>query len=207
MKLLHIIATPRNHVSNTLTISKALLDEIQKQHSDLVIDTVDLFLQDLPAASGDIIEAKYELLSRAQIDDLKRQSWSEVESHIYQFLSADLYLITSPMWNFSIPYVLKFYIDTIVQPQYLFRFTETGVEGLAKNKKMICVTTRGSDYSPSSPMHVFDFQEPYLRAIFGFVGITDITFINAQPMDITPEIRAAKLEEALSAAREVAVKV
>jgi FMN-dependent NADH-azoreductase len=207
MKLLHIIATPRNHVSNTLTISKTLIDEIQKQQSDLVIDTVDLFTQDLPAASGDIIEAKYEMLSRAQIDDLKRQSWSEVEAHIYQFLSADVYVISAPMWNFSIPYVLKFYIDTIVQPQYLFRFTETGVEGLAKNKKMIVVTTRGSDYSPNTPLHTLDFQEPYLRAIFGFCGITDIQFINAQPMDITPEIRATKLEDALSAARQIAVTV
>jgi FMN-dependent NADH-azoreductase len=109
------------------------------------------------------------------------------------------------MWNFSIPYVLKNYIDIIVQPKFLFQYTDKGPEGLAKNKKMVICTSRGGDYSPESPFHPYDFQEPYLRAIFGFVGISEIKFINAQPMDAGgEEIRAAKLEEAIALAKNAA---
>ena len=76
--------------------------------------------------------------------------------------------------------------------------------GLAEGKKMICVTSRGGDYSPESPFHQYDFQEPYLRAIFGFVGITDIQFVNAQPMDMGPEIRQSALDKALGEVESLA---
>lgn len=205
MKLLHIVATPRHHVSNTLRVSGALIQELQDKFIELDVETLNLFDEDLPAATGDIIEAKYQLMSRAEIDELKRTSWSLVENRIQQFLAADVYVITSPMWNFSIPYILKYYIDTIVQPHYMFRYTETGaVEQLVHNKKMICVTSRGGDYSAGGPMHAFDFQEPYLRAIFGFVGITDMQFINVQPMDYTPDIREAQVQAAIETAKALA---
>ena len=61
---------------------------------------------------------------------------------------------------------------------------------------MICITSRGSDYSPGSPVNSLDYLEQYLRGIFGFAGITDFTFINAQPLDYTPELTEAKIAEA-----------
>jgi FMN-dependent NADH-azoreductase len=76
---------------------------------------------------------------------------------------------------------------------------------LVKNKKMVVITSRGGDYGPDSPAREYDFQEPYLRTIFGYVGIQDITFINAQPMDaMGPEVQKQKVEEARIEAREVA---
>ena len=106
------------------------------------------------------------------------------------------------MWNFSIPYKLKHYIDIIIQPKYLFRYTEKGPEGLVKGKKMVVVSSRGGDYSAGG-MRQYDMQEPYLRAIFGFVGITDITFINAQPMDMGPDLQKRKIGEAQATARKI----
>jgi len=67
---------------------------------------------------------------------------------------------------------------------------------------MICVTSRGGDYSPATPLHSLDFVEPYLRLIFNFVGITDIHFINAQPMDISLATRRTALLNAIEEARE-----
>ena len=70
-----------------------------------------------------------------------------------------------------------------------------GRKGLVKNKKMVIITSRGGDYSPESPFHIYDNQEPYLRTVFGFVGITDITFINTQPMDaLGLEVQKQKIE-------------
>jgi FMN-dependent NADH-azoreductase len=205
MKLLHIVATPRTNDSNTLKIAQAFIDTFSSEISDVEIDTIDLFQHDLPAVAGDNIEAKYHLMSGRQLKSNLKMSWGEIEKEIERFLRADMIVISSPMWNFSIPYALKYYIDTIVQPGYLFRYNELGQPiALVHGKKMVCVTTRGGDYSVGTPMNVFDFQEPYLRAIFGFVGIQDIQFINSQPMDITPEIRKQSVHAGIENAKNLA---
>ena len=206
MKLLHIIATPREtSASNTVRISNAFLDELRTRYPDLYLEEFNLFQGDLPAFSAANVETKYKLMSGRPFDKRDKETWRHVERTIEQFLSADTYVITCPMWNLSIPYSLKYYIDVIVQPGYLFRYNEQGqVIPLAVGRKMVCVTSRGGDYSENSPFHAFDFQEPYLRAIFGFVGIYDLHFINAQPMDAGPELREAATCAAIAQARDLA---
>jgi FMN-dependent NADH-azoreductase len=140
-----------------------------------------------------------------ELDHHQKSSWNTIEANIERFLDTDVYLVTTPMWNFGIPYALKYYIDAIVQPGYLFRYDEFGApEGLVKGKKMVVVTSRGGDYSSNSPLFTFDFVEPYLRTIFNFVGITDIRFINAQPMDISLAARRAAFIKAIDEAQAIA---
>ncbi len=205
MKLLHIIATPRLEKSRTLQISNEFLNSEKVKHPGLVVDTLDLFKVELPKVSGEITDAKYVLMSGGSLSEQAQYDWEEVMKYSTEFLSYDYYLISSPMWNFSIPYKLKHYIDIVMQAGVLFKFTPEGVEGLAKNKKMFCITTRGSDYSSGNYMHQFDYQEPYLRSIFGLAGITDITFINAQPMDYAPEVTKMNLMNAIKDARSMAL--
>ncbi len=206
MKLLHIIAAPREQQSRTLRVSDAFIASLQARYPDLNIETLDLFKRDLPAVAGENIESKYDLMYGQPIDKNHEESWKQIESQIAHFLSADVYLISSPMWNFGIPYALKYYIDAIVQPGYLFKYNERGQAlGLVTGKKMICITSRGADYSEQSPYRAYDFQEPYLRAIFGFCGITDIQFVNAQPMDVSLELREAALQAAIAQVRRLAV--
>jgi FMN-dependent NADH-azoreductase len=76
-------------------------------------------------------------------------------------------------------------------------------EGLVHGKKMILITSRGADYSEGTPFHAFDFMEPYLRAIFGFVGIHDIEFVSAQPVDIA-QFREAAMASAMERASDTA---
>mgnify|MGYP001791963957 CR=1 FL=1 len=201
MNLLHIVATPRGLASNTARVSSALLEELHDKYEGLSVHTLDLFNASLPAVAGTNIEAKYMLMTGQVFDEATANSWTHIEALISQFLQADMYLVTTPMWNFSIPYALKYYIDAIVQPGYLFKYDETGApHGLVVGKRMICVTSRGGDYS-DGPMKSYDFVESYLRAIFGFVGLTDIHFINVQPMDISLEVRHAAQKTAITAAR------
>jgi FMN-dependent NADH-azoreductase len=205
MKLLHIVATPRDQHSNTLRVSSAFLERLHTLYPDLQVSITNLFDEDLPKVSGENIESKYTLMMGQPIDKAHAESWRNIEALINQFLSADVYLISTPMWNFSIPYTLKYYIDALVQPGYLFKFTAEGVPvGLIQGKSMVCITSRGGDYGPASPAHGYDFQEPYLRAVFGYCGITDIQFIHAQPMDITPELRETALGTAIEAAHSLA---
>lgn len=208
MKLLHIVATPRDKDSRTLKVSKVFLDNFRKKNPNCQIEELDLYKEELPTLTPKMIDGKYVLLTGKELTKELKDAWRDIEKCINRFLSADIYLISTPMWNFGIPYRLKHYIDIIIQPKYLFRYTDKGVEGLAKNKKMIVITSRGGDYSKESPFHAYDFQEPYLRGIFGFVGITDITFINAQPMDAMGlEVQNKKIEEAQSLAKQIAEAV
>lgn len=199
-RLLHMISTPRGLASNTGRVSSVLLEALDERYDDLEVTTLDLFKADLPSVAGRNIESKYKLMTGQALDDSAKESWRQIEKSIEQFLAADVYLLTVPMWNFGIPYALKYYIDAIVQPGYLFRYLPDGrPEGLVTGKKMICVTSRGGDYS--GYMKSFDFVESYLRTIFGFVGITDIHFINAQPMDVSTETRKAAYRTAFGEVR------
>ena len=205
MHLLHIISTPRSHESNTMRVSNALIEELYSRYSDLTVSMLDLFKADLPAIAGANIESKYKLMTGQALDSYHQSCWDAIDATCKRFLEADAYVISTPMWNLGVPYTLKYYIDAIVQPGYLFRYNASGVaEGLLAGKKMVVVTSRGGDYGPGSPLAAFDFLEPYLRAIFGFSGISDLTFINAQGMDISPAARRAALLRAIGEARALA---
>lgn len=199
MKVLHIIASPRERKSNTLRISEAFLEGLSAAVPDVSVDVVDLYRQDLPAVAGTNIDVKYSLMIGQPIDKEYERSWRQIETLIEGFMAADVCLISSPMWNFGIPYALKYYIDCLVQPGYVFKYDEQGRPvPLVHGKRLVCVTSRGGDYSAQSPLAVYDFQEPYLRAIFGFIGVTDAHFVNAEPMDVSPVLREAALDNALA---------
>ncbi len=203
MKLLHIIATTRGENSRTLSISREFLQALKEQHPLIQVDELDLSTTVLPPVLDTNVKAKYIMMMGGQLDEQTQASWKQVTELAEHFISYDLFLITAPMWNFSIPYMLKHYIDVIMQAGILFSFTDRGPQGLMKYEQMVCITSRGSDYSPGSPLHTLDFQEPYLRAIFGLAGIEDIYFVHAQPMDSAPGFTQTALNKAKDEARQM----
>ena len=112
-----------------------------------------------------------------------------------EFLAADVILLGAPMYNFGIPSTLKAWIDRIAVAGKTFRYTANGPEGLVKGKKVIVASARGSAFGDGNPA---DFQEPYLRQVFGFLGVTDIEFVRAEGVGLSPEHRAASLKAALA---------
>ena len=201
MRVLHIIATPRSEQSNTLAVSRVLLESLAEQHGEVIVDELDVFTTELPELGRTPTDAKYALMSRQDLDEDQSRAWDPIEALVQRFLAADKYVVTCPMWNFGVPYALKHLIDVIVQPGHLFTYNEQGIPvGLVQGRQMMIVTSRGGDYSEASPLHPLDHQVPYLRAIFGFVGITDIGVIAAQPMDISPNLRNDALAAAIRSA-------
>jgi FMN-dependent NADH-azoreductase len=187
-RLLHIVASPREDKSRTLQISKVFLDSFLKAHQDWIIDELNLAKEQLPQLTMKSVSGKYVLLSGKELFGSLKDSWAEIVQQIERFKTADFFLISTPMWNFNIPYMLKHYIDLIVQPKYLFQYNDKGVaEGLVKNKKMVIIASRGGRYEGKEKG--FDFQEPYMRMIFNFVGIMDIEFIKAEPTDMGVKIQ------------------
>jgi FMN-dependent NADH-azoreductase len=120
-----------------------------------------------------------------------------------EFLAADRYVFGVPMYNLNIPSTFKAYIDQIVRAGRTFAVGPEGYKGLVEGKKMLFLTARGSDFRPEF-MAPFDFQEPYLRGIFGFIGVTDIQFIHANAMNQGDEVRDQVLGEARSAVQKAA---
>ena len=205
-KLLHIIATPRGEESRTLKVTNSFLETFKEKHADWVIDELDLTKEELPSLTVKRVDGKYVLLGGKDLYGDMKESWQDIISHIDRFISADSYLISTPMWNFSIPYTLKQYIDIIVQPKYLFRYTANGVEGLVKNKKMVVISSRGGEYVTEDASKA-DFQEPYLRFVFGFAGITDVVFVKAEPMDMGEETQKQRIKSAQEMAKKVAAQI
>ena len=138
-RLLHIIATPRVGESRTLKVSQEFLESFKKKYPGCGIDELDLYKEKLPELTVKRVDGKYILLGGKDLSGEFKEAWEEIVAHINRFLSADIYLVSTPMWNFGIPYALKHYIYVIVQPKYLFKYTDKGPEGLAKNKKMIII--------------------------------------------------------------------
>src|SRR5271169_610043 len=120
-KLLHLIASPREEQSRTLEVSRAFLEEFKQSHRDWVIEELNLAKASLPTLSMKRVDGKYVLLEGKDLFGDLKETWKEILLLIDQFLSADCYLLSTPMWNFHIPYMLKHYIDLIVQPKYTFR--------------------------------------------------------------------------------------
>ena len=204
--LLHLVATPRGETSRTLRVSRRVVDRFLELHPGGRVDELNLFEAPLPPLTARRVDGKYVLLAGGDLAGELKEAWEGIEAEILRFLAADAYLLTVPMWNFGIPYVLKHYIDVIVQPRYLFEYTDEGPRGLVTGRKMVVVTSRGGDYGPGSPAQGMDRQEPYLRTVFGFVGITDLTFLHAQPMDAAGEdVRESMIARALERAASLEI--
>ena len=102
-----------------------------------------------------------------------------------ELLESDLLVIATPMWNFGIPSALKAWIDLVVRPGKTFQYAGDGVVGLAKNKKAILVLASGGVFT-EGPWRSWDFVEPYLRQLLGFIGIVDVQTVRAEGMNIPP---------------------
>ena len=200
--ILHIDTSPRGGNSHSRTLSRQFLETWKAHHPETSVTYRDLGLNPVPYIDDTWITAKFtspeqytpELAAAIQLSD----------ELIDEFLAADRYVVSVPMYNFSIPAVLKSYIDCIVRPRRTFVVEGSSFKGLVTGKKLLFITARGSDFRPGSSFAPLDFQEPYLRTVFDFIGLTDIQFINAN--GLRTDIREQSLAEARSAIEKLAAQ-
>jgi FMN-dependent NADH-azoreductase len=108
---------------------------------------------------------------------------------------ADIVVIGAPMYNFGIPSTLKAWFDHVLRARVTFQYGENGAEGLLKGKKAIVVEARAGFYS-EGPLASLDSQEPHLKTMLGFMGITDVTFVRAEKLAFGPEAAEAAIAAA-----------
>ena len=177
MKLLRIDSSARRS-SVTRTLTQRFVETWKEQHpAGQVIDR-DLSATVLPLISDEWVEASHS--EPSQWTPAHKQALSPSDTLVAGLLAADLVVIGAPMYNFSIPFPLKAWIDHIVRSGKTFSFGPEGPKGLLPDKKVVVITSRAGAYGPGTPAQTADFQEPYLRFILGFIGLTDVTFIHAE---------------------------
>jgi FMN-dependent NADH-azoreductase len=114
---------------------------------------------------------------------------------IDELRAADVVVIGAPMYNFSVPTSLRSWFDHVLRAGETFRYTEAGPEGLLPGKRVVVIESRGGLYS-EGPAQAIDFQEPYLRHLLGFMGLTDVTFVRAEKIGYGPDARTAAIASA-----------
>jgi len=151
---------------------------------DLAVDAVPHLTPDNVAGVRATAASPAEFEARALSDAL-----------IAELRAADTVVIGAPMYNFSIPTTLRAWFDHVLRAGETFSYSEAGPKGLLTGKKAIVIESRGGLYS-EGPAQAADFQEPYLRQLLGFIGVTDVTFVHAEKIGFSPEAR----DQAISAA-------
>ncbi len=193
-KLLVIESSPRIQDSYSRKVTLEVIKQLQAKHGELQSKTRDLAKSTLPHVTEALIGSYYtapEQRSPSQKDIVQLS-----DSLVDEVLEADFIVIGSPMWNFNVPSVLKAWIDHIVRAGRTFAFGPDGLKGLVQNKKVYLVLASGSVFS-DGPFKSYDFQEPYLRAVLGFIGMTDVTAIKVEGLN-DPKSAPAAVDKALS---------
>ena len=121
---------------------------------------------------------------------------------IAELRAADTVIIGAPMYNFSLPTTLRAWLDHVIRAGETFSYSEAGPKGLLEGKRVIVIESRGGLYS-EGPGQIADFQEPYLRHLLSFIGLTDVTFVHAEKIGFGPEARAAAIEGAEARLTEI----
>jgi FMN-dependent NADH-azoreductase len=190
-KVLHIQVSPREERSHSRKVAEAFLEVYQETNRGDEVATLDLFQAALPTFDGFVIQAKYNIMHGREHSEEQANAWREVEAVIEQFMSADKYVVSNPMWNFGISYRLKQYIDIITQPGYTFSVDENGYKGLVTGKPVVLIHACGGGGYTEGDMAAMDFQARYLETLFGFLGFTDIRQVRVEGM-LGPEADAAE---------------
>ena len=180
-------------VSNQLVAETVA--QLRSQDPDLEVVTRDLGESPIPHLT---LHAANALRNPepANADEAAARALSD--ALIAEIQVADVVVIGAPMYNFGIASTLKTWFDHVLRAGVTFRYSASGPEGLLKNKHAIVIESRGGLYS-EGPAQVMDAQEPHLRTLLGFIGITDVVFVRAEKLGFGPEER----QQAIDAARHV----
>lgn len=184
--------------STSREVARDIIARWRQAHPEGAVVERPLAPATIPHLSGDTLLA----LGKAPEERTpeERRMVDFADSLIAEAEAAETIVIAAPMYNFSIPTTLKAWLDHVARAGRTFRYTANGPEGLLTGKKVIAVVSRGGYYGPGTPAASMDFQEPYLRSMLGFLGLTDVTFVEIEGQAVGPDAAA----QGLAAAREAA---
>lgn len=192
-KILHIISSTRGADSLTRTLGNAVVAKLKANAPDTIVEELDLSSNSFPHLEQTQIISFFtpeEYRTQEQSLAVKRS-----DEAVAQLKEADVLVIGAPMYNFSISSSLKAYFDHIARAKVTFRYTETGSEGLLKNKKAF-IAFGSAGLFDNEDMRAYDFAVPYIKHFLGFIGISDVTVFRVEGTAI-PGMQEVALTNAL----------
>ena len=176
-KLLEIDSSPLYGRSVSRQLTDAFVTQWKTSHPDGTVVDRDLNATTIPPVTGEWVGAAYtpDDARTAQQKDALALS----DTLIAELEQADEYVFGVPMHNFGVPSVLKLWIDQIARVGKTFSYATGAPKGLLTGKKATFIIATGGIYDPQTQMASFNFVEPYLRSVFGFLGVTNVTFLTA----------------------------
>lgn len=189
MKLLRIDSSARqSSVSRQLTSS--FVDAWRQQNPNGDVIERNLASTSLPLITDEWVQAAHS--DPAKLTPEQSLVLATSDALINELRQADVIVIGAPMYNFTIAAPLKAWIDQVVRVGQTVRFGASGTKGLLDGKKVYVITSRGGAFRPGTATERFDYQEPYLRHVLGFIGLTDVTFIHAENQKPGPQGEIAR---------------
>jgi len=175
MKLLEIQSSPRGKSSDSISLTQSFIEACKADNGSLVVDTLNVWHEQLPEFDSDAIGAKYKAVKHETMTEAESKVWERIQSLIQRFQNADRIVLGTPMWNFGLPYKLKQLIDLVAQRNYLFTYDGKQYGPRLNVEKAIVVYTRGSRFLEGTPIPPsFDHQAPYLDFWLRLIGVRDL---------------------------------
>ncbi|MCF3652428.1 FMN-dependent NADH-azoreductase [Synoicihabitans lomoniglobus] len=175
--LLHVSTSPRGERSRSNQVGATYLAQWQAAHPEGRVVTRDLAAEPPSFVNSAWFEGAF--TAPEGHSPAARTAMAESDHNIDQLFAADEIVITTPMFNLNLPAVLKAWIDQVVRAGRTFTIDENGYKGLTSDRKVTIIVATGGDFRPGSPAVGYNFLEPYLRGVLGFIGLTSLTFVYA----------------------------
>lgn len=177
MKLLHVIGSPRRR-SRSRRLAEGFIAELKPA----TVTELDLWNTDLPDLGGETVEGRYRLIHGEPVGAEVERRWDAIRDVANQAMAHDLWVISTPMWNFALPYKLKHWIDCIVHPGMTFTNDASGaVTTLASGRRAVVVGAGALDFADDAQRAALDHQMRYLATILGFIGVDPVDLVRAAP--------------------------
>jgi FMN-dependent NADH-azoreductase len=191
-KILIINSSALGEASVSSKLTREMADRLKAADPSVRIAVRDIGAEPVPHLTAHTVSA---IRGKAETD-AARATLALSDELVGEVRDADVLVIGSPMYNFGMSSTLKTWFDHVLRAGVTFRYTDKGVsEGLMTGKKAVVVETRAGLYSEGASAGL-DSQEPHLRTLLGFIGITDVTFVRAEKLAFGPEAASAAIAEA-----------
>lgn len=194
MNILHIISSPRKGESFSIKLANGLIEKLQAANPGSTVKVHDLTNKPFPHLEEAHLQSFFTPAESRTPE--QQEAVRHSDEAIAEIMAADTIVIGAPLYNFGIPSTLKAWVDHIARAGVTFRYTANGPEGLVKGKKVYVAVSSGGVYS-EGPSAGYDFVAPYLKAVLGFLGMTDVTVARVEGVAI-PDLQPTALEKGLA---------
>ncbi len=200
MKILHIDASARGtEVSHSRRLSADIVARLKQVHPDATVMRRDVAADLLPHVDFTIRTA---WSPEGQADPAQAETGRRSRALVEELKSAGVIVLGTPMYNFSVPSTLKAWIDHVAISGQTFSYSEAGPKGLLEGKTVHLALSSDGVYS-SGPAAGMNFLETYLRAVLGFIGLTDVNTVWAEGNARGPEVEAKAMQAARDRIRDL----